>query len=473
MEDVYLFHNIDKAKVDEIVDQLNKSKSSKPGLVFNYPPISVWDQFDFKALSPEQLWNNSNKYSFNIYIHIPFCRQKCSYCYYSIKVHKDWQKEEEMIWEYLKCLEKEVHRYLPFLKDKKVNTVFIGGGTPSRLSIAQIRFLFDNIIRQFDLSECEEITFESSADSLTHDKIAVLKDYLVNRISMGVQTFDADFLKKSNRDTDLNTIYSVYNSILKLGIPVYNLDIIAGIENETEASMNKTLENLVKLEKLPSQITLFTLNIRKGSSNYAQISPADQDKSYENSLLLYKKAKDFLLNNGYWQFSRNLFPRDNNVFKYQRNIWGHNGYVLALGASGYSHTQNYVYLNEYNVGNYLATIRNDQSAVEKGYFLSAEESIRRYLVLAFKHKVFNKGIFNTLHRDQTGLSLNNFNHVFSILNKMGIIEENAEEFIYTENGINECDRYVRMFYSDKIIDIIEEQIADTKPKNSDAFSYVL
>src|SRR5690606_13761399 len=138
-----------------------------------------------------------------------------SFCYYSVAVVQD---DTDIIWEYLHCLEKEAARYAATThREVRIETVFIGGGTPSRLNEDQIAFLFDHVIGQFDLSQCREITYECSPDSATKGRIDVMAKMGVNRMSMGVQSLDPEILKLSRRNDSPDEVIATYDNMVASG----------------------------------------------------------------------------------------------------------------------------------------------------------------------------------------------------------------------------------------------------------------
>jgi oxygen-independent coproporphyrinogen-3 oxidase len=465
-----LIYDISGATKQEIIDQIIEAEKHIPGLVFSYPPISTWQPDSAAELTPTQVWEESNAFSFNLYIHIPFCRQKCSFCYYSVAVVED---DTQIIWDYLRCLEKEAKRYQSAIAGKKLETVFIGGGTPSRLCEEQIHFLFDRVIGQFDLSECREITYECSPDSATPERIRVMAERGVNRLSMGVQTLDPEILKKSRRSDSPDEVIATYYNMVESGIPNVNIDLIAGIEREAFDNMERTMDAVAALDPIPTQITLFTLSVREGAINKKTLKAEEPTDLFRRSLALYRYAKRRMDSLGYWQYSRNLFPRENWIFHYQDNHWGNNGYVLALGSSGYSHSHGYTYLNTFNYRQYMKKIEAGESAVEKIYPLSADESLRRHLVLAMKHTELNIKKFNSFYPESVR-PLDRFETALEALENLGIITRNDESIRYMPEYADLADRFVRLFYSDEANGRIRgERRQDLQLVKRDAFGFTV
>lgn len=480
----FLFDIADQGR-DSVIDSLMEAENHIPGLVFNYPPISAWRPTHDTRPTSEDLWADSDTFSHNLYIHIPFCRQKCSFCYYSVAVVRD---DTDIIWEYLRCLEKEAQTYLRARPGWSVETVFIGGGTPSRLNEEQIDFLFEHVINRFDLSACREITYECSPDSATLGRIRMMADHGVNRLSMGVQTLDPDILRKSRRNDSPDEVIRTYYHMVDSGVPNVNIDLIAGIEREAFGNMERTMDAVASLDPLPTQITLFTLSVREGSINNTTLLRVDDPlRMFRRSLTLYRYAKRRMLDIGYWQYSRNLFPRQDWIFHYQDNHWGKNGYVLALGASGYSHSHSHTYLNAFNYREYMRRINNGESAVEKAFPLNEDESLRRHLVLAMKHAELNIQEFESYYPEGSR-PLERFGIAFDALESLGVITRDADRIAYLPEFADLSDRFVRLFYSDLVNSAVRARTAaaskpaasrlgrahdPAQPKPKNAFDFVV
>jgi oxygen-independent coproporphyrinogen-3 oxidase len=464
MPSEFLFEDAGASR-DEMFNALVDSEGAIPGLLFTYPPIPSWRPVEAQ-LTPEERWEGSDRFSHNLYIHIPFCKQKCSFCYYSVAVHAD---DEEIIWRYLRCLEMEAERYAEVLAEKKIETVFIGGGTPSRLNEAQIEFLFDHVVRRFDLSECREITYECSPDSATAGRIEEMVRQGTTRLSMGVQSLDPEILKLSRRSDTPDSVASTYYNMVDRGVRNVNIDLIAGIEREGLSNMEKTMAAVGHLDPLPAQITLFTLSIRERSINAKTMANERPLSRFRRSLALYRYAKRRMLDLGYWQFSRNLFPLTGEpIFHYQDNHWGHNGYVIGLGASSYSHSGSWTYMNQFKYAEYMELVEAGEMPVQKEFFLTPEESLRRHLSLALKHQELDVDRFNSFYGEDA-LAL--FETELEAMIAFGALERSGDVLRYRPGYVDLADRYLRLIFSR---DVGEQSIRAVEGASSrDAFSYTV
>lgn len=450
--------------------QLEAAELRPPGLVFNYPPIGAWHNCE-NSPAPGALWHGSDRYSHNLYVHIPFCRQKCSFCYYNVVVAG--QNELEQAWRYLRCLEKEAQAYADIFADRKIATVFIGGGTPSRLTEPQMEFLFEKVINRFSLARDCEISFEGAPDSITLSKLKLARSLGVTRVTMGVQSFNSLTLAKTRRDDDQDTILGSYDAMVESGISTTNIDLIAGVEYEDRSAMEDNMLVLERMAVRPSQLTLFTLSVREGAIDKKTLYLLQErtpEEVYRNSLDLYDYARTRLFDMGYWQYSKNLFPSADNIFRYQDNLWGNNGYCLALGASGYSHSNWGVYLNTFRTADYIESVEAGRSPVERAYPLSESEQIRRHMVLAMKHAKLDYAKFNSFYEDVTVQTL--FAEEIRALCERRIVLSSEGGIQYTSHGIASVDRYVRAFFSGEVNRVLISRSSNTWSRGDDAFRFV-
>lgn len=204
---------------------------------------------------------NSNNY--NLYIGIPFCPSKCSYCSFTSYINcKDSTVEK-----YLKTLLYEIEKTIELALSKKLklNSIYIGGGTPSFLNKDQINILFESIKKYYDLSTIKEISFEAGRpDTISEEKLMVLKDNFVDRICINPQTMNQDTLIAIGRKHSVHNIIEKYELARELGFNSINMDIILGLPNENDRDAEHTIDEIIKLR--PDNITVHSLSYKTGSA---------------------------------------------------------------------------------------------------------------------------------------------------------------------------------------------------------------
>ncbi len=278
----------------------------------------------------------------SVYIHIPFCNSICSYCDFSKILYNDkWSMP------YLESLKKEIkERY----NNESIRTLYIGGGTPSSLSINELIYLFE-IINLFDLSMLEEFTFECNIESLTPEKLILLKKNGVNRLSIGIQSFNDDILKYLGIDRSSNIVFETLEYIKSIGFNNINIDLIYAVPNQTIEMLDKDIDIFLSLNI--EHISCYSLMIEPNTKLYIDKEKTiDEDIDYD----MYKYIEDRLRSNGYKHYEISNYSKENYESKHNLVYWNNDEYYgFGLGASSFidnyriDNTKN---INEYIEGNY-------------------------------------------------------------------------------------------------------------------------
>ncbi len=253
----------------------------------------------------ERLLSHIDKKSYSIYIGIPFCPTRCSYCSFISRTYKD----EEILSLYVDCLIKELE-LLDILDNLKLNSIYIGGGTPTTLSPALLYKLTEAINKKIDITKVKEYTIEAGRpDTVTKEKLDIIKNSGAKRISINPQTLNDKTLKLIGRAHTKEQFFSAFELARKADFPVINTDLILGLPEEAEEDFKYTIDNIIKLK--PENITLHTLAIKRAahlnSSEYKPSPANEMHKIAEGKLKGYipyylyrqKNTVDNLENTGY------------------------------------------------------------------------------------------------------------------------------------------------------------------------------
>ncbi|MBD9074724.1 radical SAM family heme chaperone HemW [bacterium] len=274
----------------------------------------------------------------SVYIHIPFCRNICSYCdFCKLLYKKDWADL------YLDKLNEEIlDRYL----DDEIKTIYIGGGTPSCLSLSQIKKLLE-ICHNFHLSSQIEFTFECNLDDITEEILYLLKLNGVNRLSIGIQSFNEDNLYFLNRKHTLEEAEEKMALIRKLGFNNVNIDLMYALPTEDLSVLKKDLTMFLKLE--PEHISTYSLMIEPHTMLYQKrIKPISEDMDS----LMYKTIIKTLEKKDYHHYEVSNFAKEGYESKHNLTYWNNEEYYgFGLGASGY--IDDIRYTNTKSLKNYL------------------------------------------------------------------------------------------------------------------------
>ena len=273
-----------------------------------------------------------------VYIHIPFCKEICAYCDFC-KVYYN----KKYVNKYLDALEKEIKSNY---KGEVITSLYIGGGTPSSLSVDELKKLF-GILKIFKLSKECEITMEANVDSLSLDKIKLLKEFGVNRVSLGVETINSKLQDVLERRTNKDRVISCISNLRSVGITNINVDLIYAIEGESLDDLKKDLNFILSLD-VP-HVSTYSLIIEdntklkiKGIKNI--------DKSLDREM--YDMISKILKENDYIHYEVSNFAKNNYQSKHNLKYWNNlHYYGFGVGASGY--LDNIRYTNTRSITNYI------------------------------------------------------------------------------------------------------------------------
>src|SRR5438552_3340901 len=213
---------------------IQKETTAGNYFVTNYPPFSFWKPEEVPAFLAALERRAAPTTSLGVYLHIPFCRKRCHFCYF--KVYTD--KDSAAIRAYVDAALKELSLYAtkPFLQGRKPKFIYFGGGTPSYLSVDQLRQLTAGMKALLPWDAVEEVTFECEPGTLTDHKLEAIREMGVTRLSLGIENFDDHILEINGRAHHSKEIARAYAYARQIGFPQINIDLIAGMVEETDAN---------------------------------------------------------------------------------------------------------------------------------------------------------------------------------------------------------------------------------------------
>ena len=311
-----------------------------------------------------------------VYIHIPFCNNICAYCDFC-KIYYN----EKIVTSYLKQLELEIKTNY---NHEEINTLYIGGGTPSSLDIDSLEILLQ-LLSLFNLSKDAEITFEANPDSLTPKKIKLLKKYGINRISLGVETINESLGELLNRKTSKGKVIDIIKTLKQEGITNINVDLIYGIKGEDLKTLKEDLDFLISLD-VP-HISTYSLILEDNTilkiRGYQELDP-DLDS------MMYEYISNTLKEKGFNHYEISNFAKDKYKSKHNTKYWYNLPYYgFGLGASGY--INNIRYTNTKSITNYLAgTTKLEEELLTPEDMIKYEIMLRLRLKEGIDKQIFSK-----------------------------------------------------------------------------------
>ena len=353
----------------------------------------------------------------SVYIHIPFCSSICSYCDFSkFYYNEDWVNQ------YLEALNNEIDLNY---KGEVLNTLYIGGGTPSCLNIEQLTKLF-NIIKKFNLSTKVEFTFECNVENINKEKLEFLYKKGVNRLSIGVQTFNNDLLKILNRHHTKEEVIEKINLAKSIGFNNINVDLIYAIPKEDMNILKNDLDLFLSLNI--NHISTYSLIIEPNTKLYIdKFKNIDEDLDYE----MYKYICTKLKKNGYNHYEISNFAKDGYESSHNLTYWNNEEYYgFGLGASGY--VNGIRYDNTKNLNKYL-----NKNYIYESHELELKETIENEFILGLR-KV--KGINKKIFQDKYNINIKDINHVKKLITDGKLLEDEDNiyinpKYLYTSNDI--------------------------------------
>src|SRR5713101_4726855 len=242
--------------------------------ISNYPPFSFWRPEHLPAARAVLHAPPQPDTPLGLYLHIPFCRKRCKFCYFRVYTDKNARDVEN----YLEALVKEVDLYSrrPIVGDRPVDFGLFGGGTPSYLSANQLRGLVERLKAAIPWDGAEEVTFECEPGTLQQHKLATLKELGVTRLSLGIENFDDQILEANGRAHLSEEIYRAYAWIQDLHFDQVNIDLIAGMVGETGENWRQCVRKTIDLS--PDSITIYQMELPFNTVFSKELAGAGRDE---------------------------------------------------------------------------------------------------------------------------------------------------------------------------------------------------
>ena len=282
-----------------------------------------------------------------IYLHIPFCKQACHYCDFHFSTNTEIKTD------LVHAMGEEIFLQENYLKGEIVNTIYFGGGTPSLLDREELEFLLQSIFRKHPVSGDPEITLETNPDDLTQSKLRELKSLGINRLSIGIQSFDDHILKYLNRVHSADTAIQSVAWAKEVGFENISIDLIYAIPGLSEEAWEKNIGRALQLQ--PPHISAYTLTIEEKTAfgkwfAKGKLLPVDESSAAEQLELLMA----LLSSAGYRQYEISNFAKPGFESRHNSNYWKGEKY-LGIGPSAHSYNQ---ISRQYNVSNNHLYVRS-------------------------------------------------------------------------------------------------------------------
>lgn len=412
--------------------------------VSNYPPYSFWTPQQVSQAVAALDQPPADDVPLGLYLHIPFCRKRCRFCYF--KVYTD--KDSTEINRYIEGLIAELTLYSrkAVVAGRKPKFVYFGGGTPSYISTQQLRRLVDGVRPLLPWDEAEEITFECEPGTVSKAKLEILREIGVTRLSLGVENFSDPVLEINGRAHNAADIGKVYKLARDVGFPQINIDLIAGMVGETDDNWRECVSKAVALD--PDSITLYQMElppntvISKEMRTHGVESAPVADWPVKRAWAKYAFAEfekaGYTLTSGYTAVKD---PKTA-TFLYRDLLWA-GADLLALGVASFSHVQGVHFQNESRIEDYEAALAKGELPLYRALKTTEQERMIREFILQMK-----KGHVNTRYFEQKyRVALQErFAAQIAELAGSGFLTADADSVRLTRDGLLRVDELLHRFF---------------------------
>lgn len=362
------------------------SETTEVGSYFisNYPPFSQWTR-DAVTEAFDALQNEPDRnVPLGLYMHIPFCRKRCRFCYFRVYT----QQNAKTIENYVSALEREFElvSQQPGVKGRELKFAYFGGGTPSYLSSKQLLSLHDRLIEYLNWETAEEVTFECEPGTLSLDKVKTLKEIGITRVSLGVENFNDQILEENGRAHLSPEVLQAYEWIQQVGFPQVNIDLIAGMIGETDENWHQCLEKAAEMD--PNNITIYQMELPYNtliSKEMKESGIASPIADWATKRRWVSEAIDFLGERGYKPSSGNEFVKnlDTDHFIYRDNLFRGSD-LLATGVSSFGHFQGVHYQNYDQMEDYVSVVNEGRLPINRALRPTPHQQLIREFILQMK-----------------------------------------------------------------------------------------
>jgi len=382
-----------------------------------------------------------------IYLHIPFCVKKCFYCdfysietasdskYSEVKSEKNITIDDNLVNPFLSAIRNEIKiRTQDSINKIEVDSIFLGGGTPSLLSENQITSLFQYLFDVFKISLAAEITIECNPGTLTPEKLKVYKEIGINRLSIGVQSFISDELKFLQRIHTTNDVINSIHLAREFGFDNISLDLIFSIPRQSRENLIYSLSKALELQ--PDHISAYSLIFEKGTPLYnemkkGKINPVDENTDSE----FYETVIDFLTDSEFEQYEVSNFAKNGKFCKHNLKYW-HNEEYLAFGPSAHGFYDNIRYKNKRNLKTYINMLESNKLPLDYEEFQNDNLKIIDTIFLGLR----SDGVDLNKLLSQYNLNLKTvLKEELLLFKEENLIYENKDKISLTKNGYKICD----------------------------------
>ncbi len=420
------------------------SETTEPGSYFvaNYPPFDRWGTEAVPAVRAAFDAAPSGV-PLGLYLHIPFCRKRCKFCYFRVYTDKAASDVERYTQGLIR--EAELAAGSHAVRGRELKYVYFGGGTPSFLSVRQLERLVEGLHQSFGWDNAEEVTFECEPGTLAEPKVKALRDLGMTRISLGVENFDDDILQANGRAHLSAEIMRAWDWIKAAGFPNTNIDLISGMVGETDESWDATVAKTLALE--PDSVTIYQMELPlnttlvhdwKESGVPAPVADWPTKRAWVDRAFRRFEEAGYAVSSGY------TLVRDPQrvSFRYRDMLWEGSD-LVALGVASFGHVSGLHYQNEPHWDAYLASVESGTLPIARGMVPTPRERLIREMILQLKRGWLNVSRL----QDKFGVDvLAAWAQIWRGLQDEGFLSIGDREITLTRQGLLQIDSLLHRFF---------------------------
>ncbi len=420
----------------------------------HYPPITMYPRMQQEELF--RTYTLPGDGLIDVYAHLPFCARRCIFCHYPVKLGEQ-HAEKEL---YLAAFEKEMDLYLRVLGLEKFRprTILVGGGTPTFLTPPQLKRFLEYFCKRMDLSKCRQFNYDVDPNTLCGpdglERLKIMRDYGVNRLTIGVQSFDDHVLKLMNRHHDSRLALESIRNCQEFGYKL-NIEFVFGFLGQTLENWLEVMEQAVRTGV--EEIQLYRLKVEAYGDHQGVVKRVKQTRantvpSTEEALMMKQLAIELLRAHGYHENLRRVFSKKKPDF----SLYAHNQCCelydqIGLGLTAFSSLRDRFGLNTQSFEEYYQLVNAGRLPLNRGYVRTAgtgEEQIRWAMILPLKNREVRKKRF----WERTGASVNEvFRAKIERLKAHGLAQEDERFLELTPLGAFFADECCHQFVSNQFM----------------------
>jgi oxygen-independent coproporphyrinogen-3 oxidase len=365
---------------------------------------------------------NTGSAALALYIHIPFCRQKCRYCSFV-----SYTGREDIIPSYIEAVKREFQLRL---KGGLIQSIYLGGGTPSLLSPAQIKELLDSIASMAEIGMNAEITMEANPGTVDLQYLSTIKEHGINRLSLGVQSFNDDELALLGRIHNADEAIRSIEMARQAGFDNLNIDLIYGLPGQSLQKWRRNLERIIRVS--PEHISLYSLTLEEETPlakdiERGKISPSDPDTAADQ----YEAAGDLLASAGYAHYEISNWAKYGCQCKHNLVYWQCCRY-LGVGVAAHSYLDDHRLANAEDLDEYINKLNMGSLAVEMEEEIDSRLQLSEHIILALR---LSGGVSSQDIKNRFGIEITEmFKNQLAELEQLGLVELTADALRLTDRG---------------------------------------